>query len=1426
MFNLLANMNFSKNIYSLILLYSIFAGLLADKHVHSNSIQCLLKVNESYSCENTKEYQSELSYLFDNIPRELKKKLVFGSLIDLNIEEIVTLPENLLFFIPINKLTNLKGSHLALILHAHKDNSLIAKKILQSLLTHEQRIDFLNTLTQKSIVSEKVLNTIGEIVYKWNIEGRDGKLHKLTNICVLPRLWPPFILTRSRNMSERLLHNLDLNENREHRERCNIIYNRWKNLPKYIRRLWSFLAINNSLPIPLEEWTNHLINQYKLIVLGLRNDEIRRLKLIDTSETRESLKDIEFDHLQTRFLFDIIMKNNSLRDILLHYPLIVFKLSPMQFDEFDDKEWADVKETIPSPSSNYFSYPVAKQIFNKIANHHWLTAVNATTGWSPDDLRHLPLLYTQPPSTFKKFCFSPPSAQSIIALDSSMISSRQAFYISGCSSMLSFNKNNQKLLLNLNHNMLKAFPVSSLIFVNLGYVTHEILCHLVTKMDNTNLPMALRLVDIIKPAEKIYYVEEMLKNKHNILFDQLSPKSIFGPIFDSLNNLYSNYSERIDKLPKNLLRSILENNELLQKWSNKHGLYEGFTCNYIEKLNGIEFLSLLYKFNTYLNCNGKTFPKSLQPCVAKVFMKYLRLKSVLSTDKPSPLFLEEWEIEAVQGFILTTLPIEIIVNSDLKHTIMYSIGKLSYAELLIAAPTSKITNLVQKYLEKTLKNSSNISFEQLYILGNLTHFLTTTNLERVEGKAFKFLIEAGLFDSRICFSTAAKDYWANLIIRSFGNPKTWLSDTLQILSDALIVLNQDQLDSIPILSRLNSADIISTRYADVIEWLPIDIPFYKACSLIQNNQEFEFTNSLSILIDFYLDSIQNQLNMISPIINDQQTETVITSPELKLKNYASEVKILIPFQSNNEDTGIFDLSKTLFDRFSTIFSGKVEPNSNNSSNKTENIPVSNYSISMTEDSKSRDLNTTDSTNIATSSTQKTNTTPKNYDLYNAYGSKNLQDNETTNTDSVSVIPLIENSKQPTLYEDTLASTTIGIPTTTKKPLNFKNTTDENLYSTTIDLNVNTNIEKSIPSTIKSTFNGTKNSRIKRSYTYFFSHTRNITCDTLRILGPASIISKSFDSIIEKMSDEELTECVDFLGSLELKQNLTNNIWYRIKDKTAIHTYGSVISGLSIDELQSLNLDIKNPWTLEIINLLGNHIKNMTVRKEITRQFLSKLEENINKMNHLWGSFGSLICQLPQQTVQIMMHTSDLFWETSTAFKSILMCDDMCVKNLALIAISRIGESKFWSASEIERMGVIIAGINTTQWKSLLDYNSNALEGITPNAVECLSKSHIELMDETHLKYLTPQAAYVVLNIHSEILDKVRVDTLTKIINFEIDASWQPVPSATYPKLKKGQIPGLSSSMFFEMPSESNANTINNTKLLLSFSCFVLLFIFI
>jgi len=67
-----------------------------------------------------------------------------------------------------------------------------------------------------------------------------------------------------------------------------------------------------------------------------------------------------------------------------------------------------------------------------------------------------------------------------------------------------------------------------------------------------------------------------------------------------------------------------------------------------------------------------------------------------------------------------------------------------------------------------LKNNSALSYEHLYTLGNLTHFIPTTYLSLVDKQAFKFLVEASLFDTRMCVDSMSKDKWADLVIKAFG----------------------------------------------------------------------------------------------------------------------------------------------------------------------------------------------------------------------------------------------------------------------------------------------------------------------------------------------------------------------------------------------------------------------------------------------------------------------------------------------------------------------------------------------------------------------------------------------------------------------------------------------------------------------------------
>lgn len=67
-----------------------------------------------------------------------------------------------------------------------------------------------------------------------------------------------------------------------------------------------------------------------------------------------------------------------------------------------------------------------------------------------------------------------------------------------------------------------------------------------------------------------------------------------------------------------------------------------------------------------------------------------------------------------------------------------------------------------------------------------------------------------------------------------------------------------------------------------------------------------------------------------------------------------------------------------------------------------------------------------------------------------------------------------------------------------------------------------------------------------------------------MLGPASITVMKFNSIIHSMSDEELENCIDLLGSFNIDPELASYIWSKTKDKVYF---------------------FKNTHTLTILNLI-------------------------------------------------------------------------------------------------------------------------------------------------------------------------------------------------------------------------------------------------
>lgn len=147
------------------------------------------------------------------------------------------------------------------------------------------------------------------------------------------------------------------------------------------------------------------------------------------------------------------------------------------------------------------------------------------------------------------------------------------------------------------------------------------------------------------------------------------------------------------------------------------------------------------------------------------------------------------------GYVITTLPVDIILTSKFCNDIVEEIGRLSLPELMLAVPKHHLMSLTSEYLKKEVSfpvrlpvkvhmyyfemfitrftvslkiGESMVEVEHLLRLGNLIHFFNEFYLEKVRPSALKFILEANVVDTRLCAPTVMRETWKKLLNRSFG----------------------------------------------------------------------------------------------------------------------------------------------------------------------------------------------------------------------------------------------------------------------------------------------------------------------------------------------------------------------------------------------------------------------------------------------------------------------------------------------------------------------------------------------------------------------------------------------------------------------------------------------------------------------------------
>lgn len=109
------------------------------------------------------------------------------------------------------------------------------------------------------------------------------------------------------------------------------------------------------------------------------------------------------------------------------------------------------------------------------------------------------------------------------------------------------------------------------------------------------------------------------------------------------------------------------------------------------------------------------------------------------------------------------------------------------------------------------------------------------------------------------------------------------------------------------------------------------------------------------------------------------------------------------------------------------------------------------------------------------------------------------------------------------------------------------------------------------------------------------------------------------------------------------------------------------------------------------------------------------------------------------------------------------------------------------------------------------------------------------MNDSHIKHLTPKSAHTLLESHSSVLDFRTRELLFKLVNFEIEADWQPISKSIQSKniekykdnnSKADSIYAVESASDIssdEMQADSKASTTH--KLSLSILSAIIIYIF-
>jgi len=260
----------------------------------------------------------------------------------------------------------------------------------------------------------------------------------------------------------------------------------------------------------------------------------------------------------------------------------------------------------------------------------------------------------------------------------------------------------------------------------------------------------------------------------------------------------------------------------------------------------------------------------------------------------------------------------------------------------------------------------------------------------------------------------------------------------------------------------------------------------------------------------------------------------------------------------------------------------------------------------------------------------------------------------------------------------------------------------------------------------------------------------LSCDVIIASGSAATSISSTQ--LSSMSSKEVENCLDTLGHLPWSKSQTQSVWEVVKNK--VHKL-KVSSMLPIKRQEMLllknllpSIAVEDPTLLDMsrtnidgISYLGSQLESYDHMVLNLMQLYITVNEITNSTPFTAveaASLGQLLCGLRDEQWKQLI-TEEVFASILTGHLSQLECklSNTSALHLASMMTELYGPTNTWTTSDLLSVGWMASTLSPEQLGQL---NPHAMEGLTGQAVQFLTRDHIHALSHMHVAMMAPHAA--------------------------------------------------------------------------------------